>query len=726
MVKKMKPEHSEREFLMIFPGSTKSQAHALALSVVVCNIVSEPRLCRIYGLVHPIDSVLKLLSLTEAGRPKPELGSALDFAELCHLMFQSKRMASLTILFSLLVFIPQVISRRDEMMTTTPGNESASLRVASALTSGMCDYDVTEKKAYCRNKGLASVPGDLPSDTLRLDLSLNYIRNLQNGSFIRYTLLFFLDLSRNDITTIEPEAFKPLQKLVILDLSNNPSLASGDAFEWLQQLKLLVLDGCNFTSVPDGSLRSSPNLRSLDMAYNRLTSITITSCSDLVAPDFNFGYNGITKLTPETFVILCPMDTIVITDPIQFIDPAAIAPLQAQNLIVGALPMAIEVLTQLFHGVAISGIKGLSAIGSGLTTIPPNFFSPLSNAPLSFLDLSFNEINPLNHSMFSNLTNLYKLILSSNDIRAIEPEYFAESPLLTTLTLTDNDLTTFNYSTFKVIKSTLSAIELVNNPIVCSCEIAWLVDWLSGPVRVIHADQTYCSSASLDPLKQKPLLTFQPEKYCSPNIMLISLLVLACIGVIVLFLICYRNRWALRNKLFLLKLAVLGYDEIEDVRGHSEFAFDLNVMCDDDDDEWLRAHLKPALEERLPDFDRNVFGDEDLIIGMHYLDAIHYVVEKSYKTILLVSRNAVRNNWFLVKFRTALDHVNDYQLENMVVIFLEDIPDEELPFLVRLFLSDHGTYLTWTEDAEEQEYFWTKFVKLLKVNRKTNHVIPPE
>ena len=359
-------------------------------------------------------------------------------------MFQSKRMASLTILFSLLVFIPQVISRRHEMMTTTPGNESASLRVASALTSGMCDYDVTEKKAYCRNKGLNSVPGDLPSDTLRLDLSLNYIRNLQNDSFIRYTLLFFLDLSRNDITIIEPEAFKPLQKLVTLDLSNNPSLASGDAFEWLHQLKVLVLYGCNFTSVPDETLRSSPKLRSLNMAYNRLTSINITSCSDLAAPDFNFAYNGIIKLTPETFVILCPMDTIVFTDLIQFIDPAAIAPLQAQNLIVGALPMAIDVLTQLFHGAGISGIKGLSAIGSGLTTIPTNFFSPLSNAPLSFLDLSFNDINPLNHSIFSNLTNLYKLILSSNDIRAIEPEHFAGMTELRILDLGYNEIHSIN------------------------------------------------------------------------------------------------------------------------------------------------------------------------------------------------------------------------------------------------------------------------------------------
>ena len=105
---------------------------------------------------------------------------------------------------------------------------------------------------------------------------------------------------------------------------------------------------------------------------------------------------------------------------------------------------------------------------------------------------------------------------------------------------------------------------------------------------------------------------------------------------------------------------------------------------------------------------------------------MHYAVENGYKTIVLLSRASVRDNWFLIKFRTAMDHVNDVQLDNIVVIFLEDIPDEELPFLVRLYLSDRRPYLMWVENEQAQRYFWLELVKDLTINLRRNNLIPPE
>eukprot|EP00057_Strongylocentrotus_purpuratus_P005400 XP_003730883.1 PREDICTED: toll-like receptor 4 [Strongylocentrotus purpuratus] len=168
------------------------------------------------------------------------------------------------------------------------------------------------------------------------------------------------------------------------------------------------------------------------------------------------------------------------------------------------------------------------------------------------------------------------------------------------------------------------------------------------------------------------------------------------------------------------------YREIQDAREFDDYEFHFNVMFAEEDEEWFRDRFRPALEELLPEYERNLYGDNDLPLGMHYYDAVHYVVEKSYKTIVLVSRAAIQDNWFVIKFRTAADQVNDTHIENMVVIFLEDIPDDELPFLVRLYLSDRKPYLSWEEEEGFQEYFWQKLTKMLKINLRCNNVIPPE
>ena len=144
------------------------------------------------------------------------------------------------------------------------------------------------------------------------------------------------------------------------------------------------------------------------------------------------------------------------------------------------------------------------------------------------------------------------------------------------------------------------------------------------------------------------------------------------------------------------------------------------------DKEWATHILRPGLDRRLLNFDRIAFGDDDLTLGMYYVDAVYQNVEKSYKTILLLSRAAVQDHIFMTKFRIAMNNVTDTETENLIVVFLADIPDQELPHLARLHLSGQGTYLRWEEDEEGQEYFWNKLTKHLNVNLKVNHMIPPE
>ena len=156
--------------------------------------------------------------------------------------------------------------------------------------------------------------------------------------------------------------------------------------------------------------------------------------------------------------------------------------------------------------------------------------------------------------------------------------------------------------------TSLSVIDLSGNPLVCNCQMKWLVEWLKGEVEILNGDHTTCSSASVESAKWKPLLDFHPGDVCHPNIALyctIPVIVLAISVLIVTFV--HYHRWMLRYQWFLLKLAVCGYDEIQDAREHGDFEYDLNVIFTDADEEWVRSQLKPSMEERLPDFDRNVY-----------------------------------------------------------------------------------------------------------------------
>ena len=363
---------------------------------------------------------------------------------------------------------------------------------------------------------------------------------------------------------------------------------------------------------------------------------------------------------------------------------------------------------------------------SHIETIDPNAFIGLNS--LETLDLKENKILSLPGNILMHMKCLINLHLGSNTLSYLEKDLFISTPNLTNLTLPDNHFVGFNSSTFEPLRSSLKSLDIAENNLVCNCKIDWLLKYFGE--SLVYGEKTKCSttSATLKHLQGKPITTFQYQKYCGLDVHLVLWISAAAFAVFVssmIAIISYHYRWLLRYKLFLLKLAVLGYREIQDDRPQREFDYDINIMFLEGDREWATNILRPGLDKRLPNFDRIAFGDDDLTLGMYYLEAVYQNVEKSYKTILLLSRGAVQNHIFMTKFRIAMNNVTDTETENLILVFLEDIPDQELPHLARLHLSGQGAYLRWEEDEEGQEYFWKKLTKHLNVNLKVNHMIPP-
>ncbi|XP_076009198.1 leucine-rich repeat-containing protein 17 [Genypterus blacodes] len=73
----------------------------------------------------------------------------------------------------------------------------------------------------CSSKDLSSVPSDLPSDIVKMDLSFNGIKHLKPKQFLLAKDLKLLNLSSNSLNNIDTAAFAGLLYLRDLDLANN-------------------------------------------------------------------------------------------------------------------------------------------------------------------------------------------------------------------------------------------------------------------------------------------------------------------------------------------------------------------------------------------------------------------------------------------------------------------------------------------------------------------------
>ncbi|XP_046375336.2 toll-like receptor 4 [Haliotis rufescens] len=100
-----------------------------------------------------------------------------------------------------------------------------TLTVTSSTSQKTCqikpDPQLGGSRVDCQNLNLTSVPGDLPPNTVSLDLSGNNITVLRDQAFVRLPRLLYLNIVNCQVSRLEANAFKSLFLLLSLRLNNN-------------------------------------------------------------------------------------------------------------------------------------------------------------------------------------------------------------------------------------------------------------------------------------------------------------------------------------------------------------------------------------------------------------------------------------------------------------------------------------------------------------------------
>ncbi|XP_072310975.1 leucine-rich repeat-containing protein 17 [Eucyclogobius newberryi] len=101
------------------------------------------------------------------------------------------------------------------------GRPKPTTRPKMDATSMCHTYMFPRPVLDCGLKDLKSIPSDLPSDIVKMDLSRNTIRHLRPKQFLLSKDLKLLNLSSNSLQKIDTAAFAGLLYLRELDMSNN-------------------------------------------------------------------------------------------------------------------------------------------------------------------------------------------------------------------------------------------------------------------------------------------------------------------------------------------------------------------------------------------------------------------------------------------------------------------------------------------------------------------------
>ncbi|XP_045525651.1 protein toll-like [Pieris brassicae] len=207
----------------------------------------------------------------------------------------------------------KLVDIHDTRLSDVPENLFSNSTNIKKLFMSACDIKTLPEKLFL-NLNLESLDlsfneiEELPSKVfngqdklMKLNLSRNKIKVLPDGLFIYLMSLKILDMRENNIEDLNDYVFEDLLSLQELYLNKNQitRLRHG-TFNPLRHLKVLSLARNSIVQYSEGILNLL-DLHSLDLSYNRITTVYDVWFPLVFLQDLNLSHNSITELDRINF-----------------------------------------------------------------------------------------------------------------------------------------------------------------------------------------------------------------------------------------------------------------------------------------------------------------------------------------------------------------------------------------------------------------------------------------
>ncbi|XP_078402309.1 toll-like receptor 1 isoform X1 [Cetorhinus maximus] len=135
------------------------------------------------------------------------------------------------------------------------------------------------------------------------------------------------------------------------------------------------------------------------------------------------------------------------------------------------------------------------------------------------------------------------------------------------------------------------------------------------------------------------------------------------------------------------------------------------------DSTWVKEQLLPNLEEKGSPL-RICLHERNFIPGKGIIENIINCIEKSYKSIFVLSPNFIQSEWCHYELYFAQHQVLNEQSDNLILIVLEPIPQYLIPskYYKLKSLMAKKTYLEWPSDKNKQRLFWANLQATIGIN----------
>ncbi|XP_039677457.1 toll-like receptor 13 [Perca fluviatilis] len=545
-----------------------------------------------------------------------------------------------------------------------------------------------------------------------LDLSSNYITELDCNAFLNLTRLTRLNLNHNLISKIKGCVFQNLNDLKELNIGENAVFTFDNTFKvGLQKLESLNLHNNALLQLMPEDFSNLSSLRSLDLGAD--------TCYDVYDGAFQV-LNNLQTLSitlgnyrKEMFIGLAQLEYLTlhyswkpISSQQNDYSPFLNLPNLKKLILKDHNTFVVQDITQDL----LKGLKSLEILTSD------NFFRKSLHADtfkhtprLKVLQIINSDLSHLTPEQFWQIPNLQKLDLSNNKLRYLD--FLGGANLLTLrwLKLKGNELSVINETALQCLPA-LTYLDLNNNPLTCECSNVGFSQWVqsNNQTQVVNGHQYTCAF----PVSQQgnKFLDFDTSScWIDPGFFCFVFSTCLILFTLLASFIYHFLRWHLAYAYYLFLAFV--YDKRRGRKG-SPHHYDAFVSYNVYDEAWVYEEMLPVLEGEQGW--RLCLHHRDFEPGKPIIENITDAIYGSRKTICVISRHYLQSEWCSREIQMASYRLFDEQDDVLILLFMEDIPACELSLYYRMrSLVKRRTYLSWPQAGQHKGVFWENIRRAL-------------